>query len=135
MGENMWPGSNPEEKPTEKPIGNPEQQIEGEIDNQLQELASGLDDVQESLENLDQENNTPERTQILQKIWAKYQEIEGAVSTVLLVVGASNISIGAHKILTHSGDNGEITRSLITGVAVLATGIAGSIHEHKKSKN
>lgn len=135
MGENMWPGSNPEEKPTDKSIDSPEQQIEGEIDSQLQELVSGLDDVQKSLENLDQENNTPERTQILQKIWKKYNEIEGAVNTVLLIVGASNISVGAHKILTHSGDNGEITRSLIAGVAVLAAGIAGSIHEHKKSKN
>ncbi len=133
MGENMWPGSNPEEKPTEKPIGNPEQQIEGEIDNQLQELASGLDGVQESLENLDQENNTPERTKILQKIWKKYNEIEYALSTAFIVIGSSNISVGAHKMLTHSGDNGEITRSLITGVAVLAAGIAATIHEHKKS--
>jgi hypothetical protein len=132
MGENMWPGSNPAENPIEQPIHDGEQKIEGEIDQQLQELSTGLDGVQKSLESLDQGDNTPERTNALKKIWEKYKEIEGAVNIVLLISGSSTIGQAAHKIFTHSGDNAEITRSLITGVALLAAGIAGSIHELKK---
>ena len=132
MNENMLSGLNSAENPNV----DPEQQIEGEIDNQLQELASGLDGIKRSLENLDQDDNTPEHTQALKKIWEKYKESEGAFSAMLLAVGALDISTAfLNKMSTHPRSNAEVTLFLLGGIVMLQAGIVGCIRNYKKSKN
>ncbi len=130
MGENMWPDSNT----GEKPMVEQEQKLEGEIDNQFQELTAGLDSVQASLENLDQDNNTPERTQALKKIWEGYKKIESTVNILLMMYGSTTIGSSVHKIFTHPGDNEGNIASLITGVAALSVAVAGFIREEKNHK-
>jgi hypothetical protein len=126
--ENMGFGENPEEI---KKSAVEQDSTTQEIVAELEGLQGGLADVQESLEEVDQSIDTPERLQILRRIYETYQRIAVAVDSVLVVVGGVAISTSFNKLVEDPGDFTNVGK-MIMGITTAAVGLSGFISRKTK---
>ena len=123
MGFDQKPGE--EKLPTEK---DPSDEA---IITELEGLQGGLADVQQSLENVDQSLDTPERMQILKKIYASYLRIAVVVDSTLGLVGGAIIVDSFYKVAKEPQDFSNVGKMFI-GIITAAAGLSGFIARRTK---